>query len=372
MGSLRLTADQTKDKENFISSWNTFNVIFDEFVELPISSMKYSCFLLVSCSVPLGAAYYVVSTSNRQVCDVPKLGANYGEATMFQEEWVHGKTGACGFESPFSNHAEGFFTAVGTADWEEGFACGTCAELEYNGNVITVNVVDRCGACSKGWFDLGGPAWRALTSGALPGHIYGVKSRWVSCPASLTGGSNLHVYVKPGSHPWDARFQPVAHTLPVRAMQIEAGTGLRNMEKCENYMFCKPRGITLHGLYSLRISSDSGSIEVTLENIPEGKYIDTGTNNGGACSPPTAEPRPPSASTTTTAPTTTTTFSSSSTVDCSVQDGLYPDPHNCKGFIKCAQGDKYFLQCGGGLYFDIATYNCNWRWDTNCMGRPTW
>ena len=103
--------------------------------------------------------------------------------------------------------AEGFFTAVGTADWEEGFACGTCAEIEYRGRVITVNVVDRCGACSKGWFDLGGPAWSALTGGEPPGHIYGVKSRWVACPGSLIGGNNMHLYVKPGSHPWDARFQ---------------------------------------------------------------------------------------------------------------------------------------------------------------------
>ena len=35
----------------------------------------------------------------------------------------------------------------------------------------------RCGACTKGWFDLGGPAWRELTGGELPGHIRGVKSK---------------------------------------------------------------------------------------------------------------------------------------------------------------------------------------------------
>ena len=64
----------------------------------------------------------------------------------------------------------------------------------------------RCGACSKGWFDLGGPAWRALTNNMAPGHVYGVKSRWVTCPNNLSSG-NIHVYVKPGSHAWDARFQ---------------------------------------------------------------------------------------------------------------------------------------------------------------------
>ena len=32
---------------------------------------------------------------------------------------------------------------MGSSDWDEGLGCGTCAELEYQGNIITVNVVDR-------------------------------------------------------------------------------------------------------------------------------------------------------------------------------------------------------------------------------------
>ena len=39
---------------------------------------------------------------------------------------------------------EGLFTAVGAEDWDNGYGCGSCAELEYKGNVVTVNVVDRC------------------------------------------------------------------------------------------------------------------------------------------------------------------------------------------------------------------------------------
>ena len=34
---------------------------------------------------------------------------------------------------------------------------------------------------------------------------------------------------------------------------------------------------------------------------------------------------------------TTPAWSGASVVDCSVQDGLFPDPNNCRGFIKCAQ-----------------------------------
>jgi hypothetical protein len=39
--------------------------------------------------------------------------------------------------------AEGYFAAVGSSDWETGFACGTCALLKYRGRSVVVNVVDR-------------------------------------------------------------------------------------------------------------------------------------------------------------------------------------------------------------------------------------
>ena len=69
-----------------------------------------------------------------------------------------------------------------------------------------------------------------------------------------------------------------------------------------------------------------------------------------------------------------------------MEDGLFPDPEDCRGFIKCAQvrlvlweeeagdcvlqGSRYPMLCGGGLYFDPVTYNCNWAWATQCNGRP--
>ena len=87
-------------------------------------------------------------------------------------------------------------------------------------------------------------------------------------------------------------------------------------------------------------------------------YIDMGSNNDGGCdsdsqnvvtsqsggviqtssSSPTSAP-----SSTTLAPTTTTAWSGSSIVDCSVLDGLFPDPNNCRGFIKCAQVKSMLL-----------------------------
>ena len=257
----------------------------------------------------------------------------------------------------FSAAASGMFAAVGGSDWASGLGCGGCAELEWRGHTVTVNVVDRCGGCSKGWFDLGGPAWRgkilvklilnvpnvalvALTGGQPPGHVYGVRSRWVSCPLSLTGGRNIQIYVKPGSHAWDARFQPTHQVRPVEEMYIDGGRGWQRMVKCENFMFCKPAGITLHGRFTLRLVSDTGTIETTVTQLTSlnSSYIDTGTNNGGGpcTSPPT--PTPPS-TTTPTPPESTTTggWEGSSQVDCSVRDGLYPDPDNCRGFIKCAQ-----------------------------------
>ena len=34
------------------------------------------------------------------------------------------------------------------------------------------------------------------------------------------------------------------------------------------------------------------------------------------------------------------------------------------------QGNRYPDTCGGGLYFDTVTYNCNHPMATNCNGRP--
>ena len=132
------------------------------------------------------------------------------------------------------------------------------------------------------------------------------------------------------------------------------------MRKCENYMFCKPAGITLQGQFQLRIISDTGNIDVIVSELKQidspinsikltkvpriqgDTYIDMGSNNGGSCSASggggggwsgaaTTTPRPPPAASSTPA------WSSASVVDCSVQDGLFPDPGNCRGFIKCAQ-----------------------------------
>jgi len=306
-------------------------------------------------------------------CPVDKPGATNGEATMFQEDWVHGKTGACGYNRPNTKHAEGFFAAVGAGDWDEGFGCGTCAELSYQGRKTIVNVVDRCWGCSKGWFDMGGPAWRDLTGGAPPGHIHGVESRWIECPASLTGGGNLQIYVKPGSHPWDARFQPVANIAPVTKMSINAGSGWKEMKKCENFMFCKPGSIILKGKYQLRVESAKKSLTVQMSNIPEGQYVDMGDNNGDAkCDGSVRPVRPtrPSGSTTTRAPITTTTRRVPSGPGSCEKDGLFPDPDDCRGFIKCAQGSPYKKKCSNGLVFDKVTYNCNWPAATDCGSRP--
>jgi len=188
------------------------------------------------------------------------------------------------------------------------------------------------------------------------------------------------LYFKPGSHPWDTRIQPVGHTLPVRGMEVAAGgSQWQNMKKCENYMFCKPRGLTLRSSYALRVISDSGAIEVQMDEIPEGQYVDLKKNNGGYCSGSGSTSGSASASTESTSrPTTlatttlppTTSYSPPAYVDCALADGLFPDPHNCRGFVKCAQGDPYHMVCSAGLYFDPVTYNCNWPWSTDCQGRP--
>ena len=152
-----------------------------------------------------------------------------------------------------------------------------------------------------------------------------------------------------------ALLQPTQHVRPVTGLAVRAGGGAWvNMDKCENFMFCKPPGFTLHASFGLRVVSDTGTIDVTVErrslecscdsffaqvaSLQGDTYIDMGSNNDGSCgggavTPPTPTPPPPPTTTTTAAP----VWGGDSVVDCSLQDGLYPDPSNCRGFIKCAQ-----------------------------------
>lgn len=132
----------------------------------------------------------------------------------------------------------------------------------------------------------------------------------------------------------------------------------QDLRKCENYMFCKPAGITLQSQFQLRIISDTGNIDVTVRKwfksliiskssvkvprVQGDTYIDMGANNGGSCSASGggAGSGPSGSVITTSRPeplATTQAWTSASVVDCSVKDGLFPDPTNCRGFIKCAQ-----------------------------------
>merc|ERR1719238_2204990 len=134
-------------------------------------------------------------------------------------------------------------------------------------------------------------------------------------------------------------------------MEVAAGgSRWKKMKKCENYMFCKPRGLTLRSSYTLRVTSDSGTIEVEMDTIPEGEYVDLKENNGGFCSGSgsgsgsgstkpsiatsstmvsTSTTLAPIAQTTTMPP--TSSYTPPAYVDCALADGLFPDPHNCRG-----------------------------------------
>ena len=67
--------------------------------------------------------------------------------------------------------------------------------------------------------------------------------------------------------------------------------------------------------------------------------------SGGSGSAPT--PASTTSPVVVTSPPTTSSWSGSSVVDCSREDGLFPDPDNCRGFIKCAQVKtlSFILNC---------------------------
>ena len=74
---------------------------------------------------------------------------------QFLRGWVGGGYGIFHKDElpTFLFAAEGFFAAVGTEDWLDGFACGTCAQLSY-----------RLNFCSE-WFLL---VWFCLAGVVCP------------------------------------------------------------------------------------------------------------------------------------------------------------------------------------------------------------
>ena len=242
------------------------------------------------------SSFWILFQNFNQQSPTNRAGAmGKGEATMFQEGWVHGKSGACGFDKPSSSHGEDTLILCKWRSYKWwcrwGFLyCSWSPGLEQRSQLWKLCRVDlpgkqdhcQCGGQvalrsyslylytffyrgggPKGWFDLGGPAWRALTNNMSPSRVHGVNPRWVTCPGNLAGGS-IRVYVKPGSHAWDARFQPTQHQNAVTGMAINGGNGWQTMNKCENFMFCKPSGITLNGGFGLRVTSDSGNIDTQV------------------------------------------------------------------------------------------------------------
>ncbi len=85
-----------------------------------------------------------------------------------------------------------------------------------------------------------------------------------------------------------------------------------------------------------------------MTGIPEGQYLDTGLNNGRqVCSQSlptltTEEPVPPAGSNSSepSLPTTEAAILTGLVVGTDgkcAADGLFPDPLDCRGFVKCAQ-----------------------------------
>ena len=74
-------------------------------------------------------------------------------------------------------------------------------------------------------------------------------------------------------------------------------------------------------------------------------------------------------------------------LNCRVDAGTFPDPKDCRGFVKCAQSRAFPDKCNNGLFFDPVSdilhssnvltaiaqeiCNCNTKAATNCQGRPT-
>jgi hypothetical protein len=99
--------------------------------------------------------------------------------------------------------------------------------------------------------------------------------------------------------------------------------------------------VSLQQLYPTCLRSEICIVNVKVTGIPEGQYLDTGVNNGRQVCNATEEPVV-SNSGSSEAPPPATEFAVMTSLvlggdgKCT-EDGLYADPTDCRGFVKCAQ-----------------------------------
>ncbi|EKM52556.1 uncharacterized protein PHACADRAFT_261057 [Phanerochaete carnosa HHB-10118-sp] len=125
-------------------------------------STKFNVFLVlaITISLPVIAA----PTCGSQTTDVDTDETNSGDGT-----WFEPGLGACGFTNSASDFivavAEGFFDTYpgyNGVNPNDNPICGRQITANYNGQSVTVEVVDRCTGCSTFDLDFSPSAFEAL------------------------------------------------------------------------------------------------------------------------------------------------------------------------------------------------------------------
>ena len=52
-----------------------------------------------------------------------------------------------------------------------------------------------------------------------------------------------------------------------------------------------------------------------------------------------------------------------------VEDGLYPDPLDCKKFYNCYGGKAHHVDCAEGTVFNPNIKSCDFPWNYNCESK---
>jgi len=91
--------------------------------------------------------------------------------------------GACG---QMIDASTGFFASVGQAHFtstnpNEDRICGQCIEVSYNGQKLTLPIVDKCGGCDKNDLLLSAPAFQHLANSKSAWEINGGNWKFAPC-----------------------------------------------------------------------------------------------------------------------------------------------------------------------------------------------
>ncbi|KAK3046255.1 hypothetical protein LTR09_012247 [Extremus antarcticus] len=117
-------------------------------------------------------------------------GTRYGDDSTEEDCWQGGACSFTHYELPASIDGS---TCVSEDIWNDGYNCGGCIEVSYQGKKITVMVTNLTGG-DKNHHEMTPDTWAKLTNNNPGGGVDGIEWEFVQCPIPKSDPLRIHMH----------------------------------------------------------------------------------------------------------------------------------------------------------------------------------